>query len=170
MTDFARLFIAIAPGRALRESLFGLAQHLHAEAGGRIVPAANLHLTLAFLGQTDLARVPDILITLGEWPTDLPPLSLDRVGSFKSARVVWAGCSAMMPVWNEAVADLQARLREQNIAFYNKPWRAHVTLLRKTTLPDQVLDHPLRWSATTPQLFVSESGEHGPVYRPVGLV
>jgi len=170
MTDFARLFIAIAPGRALRESLFGLAQHLHAEAGGRIVPAANLHLTLAFLGQTNLARVPDILKILGEWPTDLPPLSLDRIGSFRSARVAWAGCSTMAPIWNEAVAGLQARLREKNIAFDDQPWRAHVTLLRKTTLPDQVLDHPLRWSATTPQLFVSESGEHGPVYRPVGLV
>ncbi len=168
MTDCARLFIAIAPARALRESLFGLAQHLH--AGGQIVPAANLHLTLAFLEQTDLARVPDILKILGEWPTDLPPLSLDRVGSFKSARVVWAGCAQIDPVWNEAVAGLQARLREQNIAFDDKTWRAHVTLLRKTTLPDQVLDHPLLWSATTPQLFVSESGEHGPVYRPVGLV
>jgi 2'-5' RNA ligase len=170
MAESARLFIAIAPPRALRQSLFGLAQRLHAEAGGKIVPASNLHLTLAFLGQTNLARAPDILETFADWPVNLPPLSLDRIGSFSSARVVWAGCSAMVPDWNAAITGLQQRLRKQHIAFDDKPWRAHVTLLRKTTLPDQALDRPLVWHAGAPQLFVSESGERGPVYRVLGMV
>lgn len=168
MTESARLFIAIAPERALRESLFGLARRLHTD--GKIVPAANLHLTLAFLGQTDLARVPDILGTLADWPPDLPALDLDRIGSFRSARVVWAGGSAIPEAWTDAVASLHTRLRTAGIAFDDKPWRAHVTLLRKATLPDQALDQALAWSATTPQIFVSESGEHGPVYRRLGMV
>ncbi|MDH5265059.1 MAG: RNA 2',3'-cyclic phosphodiesterase, partial [Betaproteobacteria bacterium] len=53
----ARLFFALWPDAAARAALADLARATANRYGGRAVPAANLHLTLVFLGEVDPARI-----------------------------------------------------------------------------------------------------------------
>jgi RNA 2',3'-cyclic 3'-phosphodiesterase len=77
-----RLFAALDLPEELREELAARAGALAAELGGRAVPAANLHLTLAFLGQVRAERGAAVVGALREAllpPTALPPLRV-RLG------------------------------------------------------------------------------------------
>ncbi len=47
-----RLFFALWPDQRVRESLSALARVAKTDCGGRIMQPRNLHLTLAFLGDT----------------------------------------------------------------------------------------------------------------------
>jgi 2'-5' RNA ligase len=70
-----------------------MAQELAQVAGGRPVPAEKLHLTLAFLGEVDESRMA-LLPDCARIGAAHFRLELDRVGSFRRARVAWAGASA----------------------------------------------------------------------------
>ena len=51
-----RLYFALWPDAALRATIARVAAGPAAVAGGRAVPAADLHVTLAFLGGVPAAR------------------------------------------------------------------------------------------------------------------
>ena len=53
----ARLFFALWPDEPARGRLAPLAAEVAAQASGKPVPIAKLHLTLAFLGEVDAARI-----------------------------------------------------------------------------------------------------------------
>jgi 2'-5' RNA ligase len=67
--------------------------------GGRALSAANLHLTVGFIGMIDRARLA-ALRAVGELArAGVAPfrLRLDRIGRFARARVAWAGVSVLPP-------------------------------------------------------------------------
>ena len=55
-----RLFLALAPDEAARAALARTACMLRPLAPGRYVPPSLYHITLAFLGETDAARLPAV--------------------------------------------------------------------------------------------------------------
>ena len=66
-----RLFVALDLPDDLRQELAARGQALEAAVGGRAVPAANLHVTLDFLGRIDPARAGALIAALPSalrWP------------------------------------------------------------------------------------------------------
>lgn len=103
-------------------------------AHARWVPAANLHLSLAFLGDTPAGNIASIKELLEEVAAAVEPFplhlrSLGYFGRKGRPRVVWAGVEAV-----DGLLLLQSRLSEGlellGIETDKRPYRPHITLGR----------------------------------------
>jgi len=154
-----RLFFALWPDDAVRAQLATVAASIAARTQGRAVPAAKLHLTLSFLGEIAEERV-DTAVDAAKSTHGTPfELALDSTGSFRGARVAWAGLSAMPPALVRLQASLDQELRSREFVLDERPFAAHATLARKiaTALPRETMA-PIRWSVGDFVLVRSETG------------
>jgi 2'-5' RNA ligase len=155
----ARLFFAIWPDPECARALEALSEQIAAEAQGKAVPASKIHLTLAFLGSVDESAERVAIDAVSSVSGPAFDATLDRLGSFRKARVAWAGMSRMPPALEELQASIDARLRERGFGLEDRPFAPHVTLARKTarSLPGSALA-PVRWRVDAFTLVRSETG------------
>ena len=129
-----RLFIAVNFSRPTLAALEAAREALRSAAGGRgsYTPCANLHLTLAFLGEADKSRVKDAAEAL-EAAAGVPfELVFDRAGRFTRGReeLWWAGgpeSPALAAVQKRLCRELAARGFELEA----RRFTPHVTLARR---------------------------------------
>ncbi len=141
-----RLFFALWPDGALQGRLAAWAKL--AAGRGRAMRRENLHLTLAFLGDTEAALLPEIKALAASVQFDPIRLPLDRVGYWKHNRIIWCGASEEPQTLSALVADLRARLSAAGIRYDPKPFVSHVTLVRDAAgLPEAPAWAPLIWEA-----------------------
>lgn len=163
-----RLFFALIPPRAAREALGAAAQAAFRD--GRIVPAANLHLTLAFLGDVPPALLGELIAGAALRAASRFNLAFGTVGYWPGSRVVWAAPLHTPP----ALADLAQGLARDAAASgcagvdLRRPYASHVTLVRDAsglrTAPPPVFD----WAPEAFALMVSERTARGVSYRALG--
>ena len=101
----------------------------------RRVKAENLHLTLAFLGQTPADRLDDVTAAARDAAAVVSPflLSFDRAGRFPERgrpRVVWLGIADGEASVLELGAGVYAGLRSRGLLFDYRPLAPHLTLAR----------------------------------------
>ena len=144
----ARLFFAIWPSEAARASLAKLAIDLALVADGRPVPAAKIHLTLAFLGEVSAEESRAALIAAEGVRRASYRVRLDRVGSFRAARVAWAGCARCDASLAALQKGLAQKLRGAGFALEERPFTPHLTLARRTrrAVPAASIA-PIAWEA-----------------------
>jgi 2'-5' RNA ligase len=126
-----RLFLALWPGDEVRLALAHVAESLAQLASGKAVPAEKIHLTLCFLGEVADSRVDDIREAGQSVRAPRFELVMDQVGSFRKARVAWAGSSAAPPGLAQLQSALDSALRLRDFRLEDRPFAAHVTLARK---------------------------------------
>lgn len=101
MTTSHRLFIGLWPESALRRQIhqyqLSLLQLYSELSTARIIPEANLHLTLCFLGDVESQNIPALVGALGNLEQDSFELRLQGLGYFKGARILWQGLAAPGP-------------------------------------------------------------------------
>lgn len=131
-----RLFLTLTPPSAFRQRLGALADRLQAELGGRRIPDANLHLTLAFLGEQDSEtseRLTTWLHNLEVFPSSL---ELDHLGQFTRPGIVWIGPQHPPDTLLELRAGLSRTLSSMGIAHQpHRRFMPHISLLRKVHSP-----------------------------------
>lgn len=164
-TQSARLFIALAPPAKTRQALTRLRNSLAALTTARPVSSENLHLTLAFLGQVAPSRQAELLELLREMPKLSGRITLDTLGHFARARVLWAGCSRPNSELDKLANLLRERLGARGFSFDPAPFRPHVTLFRKAEPLQHPIKPPIHWSFGVPQLFASIATPEGICYR-----
>lgn len=160
-----KLFFALWPDPATRAALAQLLPLVQ----GRHIPPAKLHLTLAFLGQQEEARLPALLSILARLSVPPMQLQIDCLGYFARPRIAWAGM-AQPP---QALLEMQAQLMAALTAAGFDPathgtFKPHVTLAREAKqAPADASFTPVLWNASHIALVesVMASGE----YRPVAL-
>ena len=154
-----RLFFALWPDDAVRAELASVAASIAARAQGRVVPAAKLHLTLSFLGEVAEERMTKAIDAATSTHGMRFQLAIDQVGSFRGARVAWAGLSAIPSALLELQASLDGELRSRDFVLDERPFAAHATLARKiaTALPRESIG-PIAWSVRDFVLVRSETG------------
>src|SRR6185295_4624555 len=130
-----RLFFALWPDDAVRAQLAGWSREFHALCGGRPTRPENLHVTLAFLGGVEDARVADVERAAEEVAPRVVSLVLDRPGYWKKNRIAWAGASVVPRALETFVAELRSALTRSHIGFDSKAFVSHVTLLRDAREP-----------------------------------
>lgn len=101
----------------------------------RRVRPEQMHLTLAFLGETPAGRLPEAAeaVARGAGGHQRFRLRLDTVGCFPPSgapRVVWLGASAGRDALVLLGRDVRAALAQSGLPFDPKPLQAHVTLAR----------------------------------------
>ncbi len=161
----ARVFFALWPDDEARAALGRWTQQARAMAGGRATQARNLHLTLAFIGETDVRRIPELAAAAAAIRLQPCELIIDQCRYWKHNRIVWAGGEAPQAL-REGVAQLRAGLQSAGIRFDGKAFVPHVTLLRDArAVPQLPQPAPLRWHVREFVLLASGRDEAGPVYR-----
>jgi 2'-5' RNA ligase len=159
-----RLFLALWPDATLRAQLAGLAAEA---AGARQIAAADLHLTLVFLGATPPARRADYEAALAELPTLELELCLDRYGYWPRPGILWLGPQHTPAALLEWVALLHQRLANCGFLPERRPFQAHVTLARRWPgpAPQPAPSRSLCWPVRDTALVESLPQPHGARYR-----
>ena len=123
------------------------------------MPRERIHLTLAFLGALTSARAQEARLAAQAVRSNAFEMALDQIGSFRAARVAWAGC-AHPPAGLTALEErLAVCLRACDFALEERPFAAHVTLARKISAPLVRSEmEPLSWRAREFTLVRSEPG------------
>lgn len=160
-----RLFFACFPSRALAAQLHRHAGRLRQQCGGRLVRTAQLHLTLAFLGDVDSARLDELVALAARQPWPALQLDLNRAGSFDT-RVGWLAPGPEAVALDDWVRRFHAELALAGFHVEQHRFRPHLTLLRQLDhpLPLQTLP-PLPWHLTRFALVESALTPHGATYR-----
>jgi 2'-5' RNA ligase len=155
----ARLFFALWPDAPTRRELEALAHDVALAAGGKPVPAEKIHLTLAFLGEVAAERQAQAIRAAQETRGGAFTLPLDRVGSFRRARVAWAGTSSPPAALLDLQADLARGLAERGFVLEDREFAAHLTLARKIAKPVPPASmKPIAMRADALALVLSEAG------------
>ena len=124
-----RLFVAILLSDEMKSSMIS-SMHELKKAGirGSYVPAQNLHLTLAFIGEVqDAATVKEALSGVKFKPFRLSPTELGSFGD-----LVWAGLKGNQGL-NGLVRDIRAALDAAGIDYDHKKFVPHITMIRKAS-------------------------------------
>ncbi len=124
-----RLFIAIPLAEEMKKELVACMHDLKKQGvEGSYVPAQNLHLTLAFIGEYDNpAQVKKVLESV---PLQPFRLSLSEKGNFGD--ILWAGVKGNQKL-KTYVKDLRAALKAAGIPFADDKFIPHITLIRKAS-------------------------------------
>ncbi len=164
-----RLFFALWPDEDTGSALAALAREVAAAQGGKPPPPANMHLTLAFLGDVSHERV-DALAPIGAAAAQaVPPFSLilDRVGGFRDKDIAWLGTATMPAALGELARQLRKGLAGDRFPVERRAFAAHVTLARncRTALPRARRIEPVSWPVQALTLVVSQLAAGGSRYH-----
>ena len=165
-----RCFVALRPDEAARRVLAETARQLtRSQSSARLLAQGDLHLTLAFIGELpdmDAVRLAAMLFntfhgSLG-W-------TIERLGTFPRARVLWAG-GAADPGLGALACAVRSRLAQSRVPFDAKRFVPHITLARSyravAALPDR-LPEPIACRFGPPHLMQSVARSAVERYRAV---
>jgi len=155
--DGHRVFFALWPDDTTRSALRFATQRAVQACGGRPIAKANLHLTVAFLGELSaegLARaraVPPIQV--GEFE-----ITLDALGVWPESKILWLAPMAPPAALGELEAQLWDGLAERGFRTEERIYRPHVTLARRSRAIEEGVV-PVRWPVR--ELALVESVPYG---------
>ena len=157
------------PDAGVREQLLQLQKDLD-QAGGRPVPAENLHLTLLFLGNVEADKIDAVRNIATEISARRFDLVLDTIGGFRqnNVRILWTGPSELPPELGALHQSLRRQVRKIGLRVKKEAYRPHVTLMRKTDLWKGLPEKPslgIRWTASHFALMASELLPSGARYK-----
>ena len=124
-----RLFIAIQLSDNTKKALVNLMHELKKQGvEGNYVPAQNLHMTLAFIGEyDDPEKVKKVIKKV---PMPEFRLSLSEKGNF--GNILWAGVKGNQKL-KAYVKELRSALDEEGIPYDRSSFVPHITLIRKAS-------------------------------------
>lgn len=157
-----RLFFALWPDEQTRMRLQALQHGLK----GRKTKCANLHITLAFLGEQPESILPGLQAILDELTVPEMVLVIDRIAYFKRQRIAWAGMHRAPESLLALQQAIGSALDEQGIAFDRRDtFTPHVTLARDAAPVDPTDFEPIVWQARQVSLVHSTADAAGVTYR-----
>lgn len=159
-----RLFFALWPPREAAEALHAWVRDVQCSTGGRVTRAETIHLTLAFLGEVDAARVPGLKgLSVKAERHSLP---MEQARYWPHNRIVWAGPLETPGATRLLVERLNENLLGKNFKIEKRPFAVHVTLLRKAREPGELPPLPVvSWPVEEFLLVRSRLSAAGPRYE-----
>jgi 2'-5' RNA ligase len=169
-----RSFVAVALPDQQRSALAEYLDRCRVLAPGlRWVSAANLHLTLRFLGSVEHEQLERLATSLRGVAFTPFQLGLDGLGTFgrgPAVRVAWLGVAEGSSQLAGLAAEIEARCAEIGLEPEERPYNAHLTLARSrerrgARLPELPAPPELApWTVAGFQLYRSQTGPGGAVY------
>ncbi len=167
-----RLFLALTLPTAIRADLLATydltARHV------AWTPAAQLHLTLRFLGELAETRVPELTASLAQIRVVAFPLAMAGVGTFPprgQPQMLWAGVSHAHPHLFQLRQQIDDRLLTLGLPVDLRTFHPHATVARlhpgaSTGLVAQWLRRHRAWEA--PPFQVEHLGLYASELHPTG--
>jgi len=136
-----RLFIAVNFDNAVKEQLLEIQEQLRSQSTrGNFTRLENLHLTLAFLGETPEEKVPSLLKIIDKTINDVQTLpfevSFTHTGCFTHSHkeLWWIGADETCQGLGRLRAihgELIKRLTDAGFSVDKRPFNPHITLGRE---------------------------------------
>jgi 2'-5' RNA ligase len=128
--DKHRVFFALWPVDDVARQFDEAGRQAHRALGGRRMRRETLHLTLAFVGDVAPDRLGELRDIAGV--ICLPPFNpvFDRLQCLARKKIAWAAASIVPPELRDLAAALAERLKAAGFRTEERPFAAHVTLLR----------------------------------------
>ncbi|HCR9748566.1 TPA: RNA 2',3'-cyclic phosphodiesterase [Citrobacter koseri] len=130
MSEPKRLFFAIELPDEVREQIIAWRAGHFSPDDGRPVAAANLHLTLAFLGEVSASKQQALSQLAGRIRQPGFTLRLDDAGQWLRSRVVWLGMRQPPRGLLQLANMLRAQAARSGCYQSPQPFHPHITLLR----------------------------------------
>ncbi len=152
------------------------------ELRARWVSAANMHLTVRFIGNVEDTRSQAVLDALRPAvPVPSFDVQLDGCGVFPPSgppRVIWIGLGAGLPSLRLMHEEFDRRLQPLGFEPERRAFGAHLTLARIADAPrassiavrqaiEAVRPQPVRSAVDSATVFQSRLSPHGAVYHPL---
>ena len=177
MANTIRTFVAVPVPGAVTDFITQIQNRLKtSRINIRWIPAANIHLTLKFLGDIEPARVPEIKTQLDAASRLTTPFVLNAkgVGVFpnrRQARVMWVGLIGDLGQLERFKQTIESGLASLGFKRDRRPFRAHLTIGRMRQRPDPkalgVLVEPLKDETGEP-FTIDQIRFYQSVLRPSG--
>lgn len=132
--ETARVFFALWPDKEVRRALERPARDCARLLGGRAMRPDTLHLTLAFIGDVAVDRLPALQDAAAAVAGASFSFTLDRLGFWAHNRIVWAGSRQPAAGLAQLAGALGECLRQAGWpgeAKAGQDFAPHVTLVRK---------------------------------------
>ena len=154
-----RFFFAVWPPDATARALEAWAHGVE----GRVTPAHKIHLTLAFLGNVE----PDKAIAAARRvEARAHALPIEKAQYWKHNKIVWAGPREIPAGLAALVQALHPALRGAGYTLEDRPYAAHVTLVRSAPPPRELPALPgVEWPVSEFTLVRSAVSSKGSAYE-----
>lgn len=160
-----RLFFALWPPAGTAHALAQWSHEVARDTGGTAAAGEKIHLTLAFLGEADPARAFNVARRVQGARHALP---IDHAHYWKHNKIVWVGPQAMPAPLAALVGQLHGALKDHGFVLEERPFAAHITLLRKARPPKALPPLPkLEWPVNEMLLVRSRTSPKGSTYEPI---
>jgi 2'-5' RNA ligase len=160
-----RLFFALWPPAAAARALARWATEVQRGCGGRATAEDTIHLTLAFLGEADPLNAARAAASVKGRAFEM---NIDAAKYWRHNRIVWVGPQEMPAELGGMVSQLHGALHEGGFALEDRPFAAHITLIRKANPPKAIAPLPtVDWRARDFVLVRSVPGGRGSRYEPL---
>ena len=160
-----RLFFACWPPAGTAQALARWASEVRNESGGKLTAVENIHLTLAFLGE---AQPEPAIAAARKVKGSAHELPIDAARYVKRNEMVWVGPSAVPAELASLATQLREALRQRHFVLEERPFAAHITLIRKARRPASIPPLPdVHWPVEEFLLVSSKTSSNGSTYTPI---
>ena len=160
-----RLFFALWPPPKTAQLLAQWAHEVSRDTGGSPTASDKIHLTLAFLGDGDPEKAHAAAAGVQGNRHALP---VEHAHYWKHNKIVWVGPSVMPAALTALVGKLHAALKDHGFALEERPFAAHISLIRKARVPQALPPLPaVEWPVDEFVLVRSRTSPKGSTYEPV---
>lgn len=160
-----RLFFALWPPADTAASLAKWASEAQRKTGGKTTPQDKIHVTLAFLGETDPKRATKAAERVRAQAHKLP---IEQARYWRENNIVWAGPRETPPALKALFDSLSIELFREEFILERRPFAAHVTLIRKARAAKSLPPLPaLDWPVDEFVLVRSSLSSAGSSYDPL---
>jgi len=161
-----RLFFALWPSDATRKSVGQFSQRIKAR-DLKIVKADNLHVTLVFLGNVDAQTERVIRQKASSIRAQAFILNFNQLAFWHKPRVLCLLSQLVDPQLLVLVGALMQIAEQSTIKIEDRPYRPHITLVRKAQVLVNANVPAIQWYAGSFCLVESCSTPEGVQYRVV---
>lgn len=160
-----RLFFALWPPPKTAHALAQWTHQVMQQTGGAAMRTENIHLTLAFLGEADPGKAHNAAQRVQGRRHALP---IDHSHYWSHNKIVWVGPRTLPPALAAMVSQLHAALKDHGFALEERPFAAHISLVRKAKPPQALPPLPnVDWPVGEFLLMRSRTSPKGSTYEPV---
>jgi 2'-5' RNA ligase len=170
----ARVFFALWPAPEVAERLGDIARDAALAFGGRATRRDTIHLTLAFLGNVPVSRLPELSTAAASVRVEPFAINVDQLGFWSHNHLLWAGSQAPAAPLDALSGQLGKALMQAGfrVGGEGRDFFPHVTLVRRVPeagAPSESrplpLIEPLTWRNERFVLVRSTLSELGSSYR-----
>lgn len=152
-----RLFIAIHFSKEVKNVLLTAINELKVQAvSGKFTSPENLHLTLAFIGESD--KIPAIRTAIDRCA--IPPFEMAVSGTGHFGNLYWVGIE-FSPKLKALAESLQAELRGSGFDIENREFKPHITLARQVETSSPVRLNVKRTAMSVSRISLMKSERIG---------